>query len=344
MKAKVLGTAPEYDVALIKTEGNANAAVAFLGNSDGVSIGDWVMAIGNPFGLAHSVSAGIISAKERRDIAPSGRRGLYDFLQTDASINPGNSGGPLINTRGEVIGINSAINAAGSGIGFAIPINMIKEMLPDLKDKGRFTRSWLGIRIQPLDVQLAESFGLKAAEGALVSEIVPSSPAEKAGIKAEDVVLEFDGKKIRASSDLPLYASMAGVGKRVRLKVWRDGKEREVYVTLTEFPDEEVAIAGGGQPAEAGELGMTVADITPTLERELGLGVTQGVVIKEVEPGSESYKARLRVGDVILSLNGKRVSTAREFAAEVKSLKPNAVMRMQIVREGGRLFVAMRKP
>jgi serine protease Do len=290
------------------------------------------------------VSAGIISAKERRDIAPSGRRGLYDFLQTDASINPGNSGGPLINVRGEVIGINSAINAAGSGIGFAIPINMVKEMLPDLKDKGRFTRSWLGIRIQPLDGQLAESFGLKGPEGALVAEVVPNSPAEKSGIKAEDVVLEFDGKGIRNSSDLPLYASMAGVGKRVKLKVWREGKEREVYVTLTEYPDEEVAIAGGSKPTEAGELGMTVADITPTLERDLGLGVSQGVVIKEIEPGSESYKARLRVGDIILSLNGKRVITARDFAREVKGLKSGAVMRMQIVREGGRLFVAMRKP
>ncbi len=342
MKAKVLGTAPEYDVALIQTEQDAKASITYLGDSDTVQIGDWVMAIGNPFGLTHSVSAGIISAKERRDIAPSGRRGLYDFIQTDASINPGNSGGPLINTRGEVIGINSAINAAGSGIGFAIPINMVKEMLGDLKSKGKFTRSWLGIRIQPLTEDLAESFGLKSAEGALVSEVVANSPAEKSGVKAGDVVLQFDGRPVRSSTDLPLFASMAGVGKRVKLAVWRDGKARDVYVTLTEFPDEEVAIASD-RPAEAGELGMTVADITPELQQRFSLSQSSGVVIKEIVPGSEADRARLRAGDVILSLNGVRATTAREFAAEVRKIKKGGVMRLQLVREGGRLFIAMRK-
>jgi serine protease Do len=161
MSAKVLGTAPEYDVALIQTEEKTDAPVAFLGNSDSINIGDWVMAVGNPFGLSHSVSVGIISAKERREIAPSGRRGVYDFLQTDASINPGNSGGPLINMKGEVIGINTAINAAGSGIGFAIPINMVKQMLPDLKAKGRFARSWIASTFRASTKNSPNRSGLK---------------------------------------------------------------------------------------------------------------------------------------------------------------------------------------
>ncbi len=343
MSAKVLGTAPEYDIALLATEGNAKAPVTYLGDSDSVSIGDWVMAIGNPFGLSHSVSVGIISAKERRDIMPSGRRGLYDFLQTDASINPGNSGGPLVNMRGEVIGINSAINAAGSGIGFAIPINMVKEMLPDLKSKGKFTRSWIGIKIQTMTQALAQSYGLGKAQGALVSEVIKDGPAAKGGVREGDVILEFDGKPVRASSDLPLYASMAGVGKKVKLKLWREGGDKQVNVTLTEFPGEETASvepeSGGG-----GQLGITVADITPQIQQQLGLEVARGVVIREVMPGSAAAMEGLRPGDVILSFNGRAMGTAREFAQMFKDLKSGAVMRLQILREGGRLFVAIPKP
>ncbi|MBI3178314.1 MAG: trypsin-like peptidase domain-containing protein [Deltaproteobacteria bacterium] len=343
MRAKVLGTAPEYDIALLATEENAKAAVTYLGDSDSVNIGDWVMAVGNPFGLSHSVSVGIISAKERRDIMPSGRRGLYDFLQTDASINPGNSGGPLVNMRGEVIGINSAINAAGSGIGFAIPINMVKEMLPDLKSKGKFTRSWIGIRIQTMNQALAQSYGLGKSQGALVSEVIKDSPAAKGGVREGDVILEFDGKPVRSSSDLPLYASMAGVGKKVKLKLWREGSEKQVGVVLTEFPGEEtaqVAPEGGG----GGQLGITVADITPQIQQQLGLEVSRGVVIKEVMPGSAAAQEGLRPGDVILSFNGRAMGTAREFAQAFKELKSGAVMRLQILREGGRLFVAVPKP
>ena len=225
VNAKVLGAAPRYDVAVLKTTEKLDVnPIAYLGDSDGTQIGDWVMAVGNPFGLSHSVSTGIISAKERRDVLPSGRQGTYNFLQTDASINPGNSGGPLINMRGEVIGINSAINASGSGIGFAIPINMVKEMLPDLSTKGRYARSWIGIKIQALDPELAQSFGLKRTTGALVAEVVPNSPASEAKIREGDVVLQFEGKDLRSASDLPLFASMAGVGKTVSVTIWREGR------------------------------------------------------------------------------------------------------------------------
>ncbi len=344
MSATILGTAPEYDVALIQTEEKINVPIAYLGDSDKTQIGDWVMAIGNPFGLSHSVSIGIISAKERRDIMPSGRRGLYDFMQTDASINPGNSGGPLVNMRGEVIGINTAINAAGSGIGFAIPINMVKAMLPDLKAKGKYTRSWIGIKIQRMTAELSQSYGLSRPMGALVSEVVPGSPAANAGITDGDVILEFDGKPVRTSSDLPLYASIAGVGKKVKLKIWHEKRDKHVYVTLSAFPSGQTELAERPTDEGSAELGLTVADITPGLARQFGLDAHRGVVIKEVTRGSAAGRAGLRPGDVVLSLNGRQARNAREFARAVRRLRSGAVMRFQVDRRGGRLFVAIRKP
>ncbi|HSI05144.1 MAG TPA: Do family serine endopeptidase [Myxococcota bacterium] len=346
LSAKVLGTAPEYDVALIQTEEDAKAPVAYLGDSDAVEIGDWVMAVGNPFGLSHSVSTGIISAKERRDIAPSGRSGLYDFLQTDASINPCNSGGPLINMKGEVIGINSAINAQGSGIGFAIPINMVKAMLPDLKSKGRYTRSWIGIRIQGLSPELAQSYGLSGTSGALVSEVVPQGPAANAGLKEGDVILTFDGKELRRSTDLPLFASMAGIGKEVPLKIWRDRKEQTVKVKLSEFPD-GIAKADDGTPAgEAtpAQLGMTVGDITPQVQRELELDSDKGVVIRDVQASGLAGRAGLRPGDVLLSVNGQEVRNSKGFVASVKAIKSGGVMRLQVQRGDAKVYVALKQP
>ena len=343
MSAKVLGAAPEYDVALIKTDENANAALTYLGNSDDMRIGDWVMAVGNPFGLSHSVSVGIISAKERRDIAPSGRHGLYNFLQTDASINPGNLGGPLINMNGEVIGINTAINAAGSGIGFAIPINMVKEMLPDLKEKGRYSRSWIGIRIQPMTPELAETYGLKKPEGALVSEVVEGGPAEDAKLEDGDLIIELNGKSVRSSSDLPLFASLAGVGKTVPLVVLRDGKRKKLKITLGEFPADGLASADMPE-RDANSIGMTVSDITPELRQRFSLRLKSGVLLKEIEPGSPAAQAGLRAGDVVLKINGKRVVKARDFVSRFKKLPAGKVVRLQIARDGSRLYLAIRKP
>ena len=344
VNAKTLGTAPEYDVALLQTDAKLTTTLAYLGDSDTTQIGDWVMAVGNPFGLSHSVSVGIISAKERREIAPSGRHGLYNFLQTDASINPGNSGGPLVNMRGEVIGINSAINAAGAGIGFAIPINMVKEMLPDLKSKGRYTRSWIGIKIQALTPELAQSYGLKKTAGALVSEVVPGGPAAEAQLKEGDVILTFDGKELRSSSDLPLFASMAGVGKKVPLKVWREGKELAVQVKLSEFPDDAVARGAAPGAADSGELGMVVADITPALQQQLGLEAARGVVVKDLEEGGVAARAGLRPGDVVQSINGKDITSARTMAELVRKAKAGDMLRLKVSRQGAGMFVAIRKP
>lgn len=346
IKAKVLGTAPEYDVALIQTEEDAKASIAYLGDSDATDIGDWVMAVGNPFGLSHSVSTGIISAKERRDIAPSGRTGLYDFLQTDASINPGNSGGPLINMKGEVIGINSAVNAQGSGIGFAIPINMVKAMLPELQSKGKYSRSWIGIRIQSLTPELAQSYGLQGTSGALVAEVVPGGPAQVAGVKDGDVVTSFNGRELRRSTDLPLFASMAGVGREVPIKVWRGGKEVTLKVKLAAFPDDK-GHALAEEPAQEGvsaQLGLTVNDITPQLQKELELESAKGALVKDIDPSGLAARSGLRPGDVILSVNGEDVKGAKAFASLTKAVKPGAVMRLQVQRGDAKIYVALKQP
>jgi len=345
LEAKILGVAPEYDVALIQTLDDANAEAIPLGASQDIRIGDWVMAVGNPFGLSQTVSTGIISAKERRDIAPSGRRGIYNFLQTDASINPGNSGGPLINVRGEVIGINTAINAAGSGIGFAIPIDMVKEMLPDLKAKGRFVRSWIGIKIQPLDEALAESLGLRNTEGALIAEIISGGPAEAAGLREGDVITEFNGERVRESSDLPLLASLAGIGREIPIRYVRDQKFKRGRVTLKAFPEDGIATNDSGEaPVDESVLGMSIGDITDSVREQFQLRNQEGAAILKVTRGGLAARAGIRQGDVIVKLNGQRTRSASEFMNTYKALRSGQVLRLLVARDGGRLYLAIRKP
>ena len=346
LKAKIVGEAPEYDVALIQTEEDAKASVVPLGDSDTTRIGDWVMAVGNPFGLTHSVSVGIVSAKERRELAPSGRRGLYNFIQTDASINPGNSGGPLVNLRGEVIGINSAINAQGQGIGFAIPINMVKTMLPQLKKGGKFVRSWVGVKIQGLSDELAQSYGFGSTQGVLVAEVVKGGPGEKAGLKEGDIITEFDGKKLHRSSDLPLYASMTGVGKKVSVSVWRDRKVKKLDIELQAFPEDgaEVASSSDGGGNVETPMGLGLVDLRADIREQLGVGAQRGAVVEMVEPGSAAGKAGLVRGDVIVSINGEDVSSARDAIRLIKGSGSGEVIRLRVERQGGRSFIALRKP
>ncbi|MBC7793041.1 MAG: Do family serine endopeptidase [Clostridia bacterium] len=349
LKATLVGTAPEYDVALLKTVEAPRVVAMALGDSDALRIGDWVLAIGNPFGLEHSVSVGIISAKSRRDIAPSGRAGLYDFLQTDASINPGNSGGPLINMRGEVIGINSAVNAQGQGIGFAIPINMVKGMLPQLRE-GHFTRSWVGVKIQPLTPELAKSYDLQDEHGVLVADVVNGGPADKAGLKSGDVILEFDRKKLARSSDLPLYASMAGVGKSVPLVVWRSGAKQNLTVKLEAFPEDastqaQTAEAPTAEPdAKPDDIGLSLIDLNDSIRRQLQVKVSAGAVVQRVEAGSPAQRAGLSRGDVITTVQGKDVGSAREALAAVKAVKSGQAFRLQVARGDSSVFVAVVKP
>jgi serine protease Do len=352
LKGKVLGVAEPYDVALVRTEEKVDMPVAPLGNSDQVKVGDWVMAVGNPFGLSHSASVGIISAKQRRDLSPSGREGLYDFLQTDASINPGNSGGPLVNLRGEVIGINAAVNAVGQGIGFAIPINLVKSVLPQLKEKGKFSRSWIGVRIQPLTPELAQSYGLKEPKGALVADVVPNGPAAQSGLKEGDVIVQFDGKDVVRSNDLPLFASMAGVGKTVPVVVLHDGQRRTVHLKLGAYPKEQTAKrddGGGNEKPQAGtavaRIGLSVADLSPELRQQLGLDIAKGVVVTDVADGSAADAAGLQPGDVVVRVGGEDVTTAAELAKRLQALKAGEVVRFQVQRgQGGRFFLALRMP
>jgi len=290
-KGQVKGADEKLDLALIRIETKENLPVAPLGDSDAIEVGEWVMAIGNPFGLAQTVTAGIISAKGRW----IGSGPSDDFLQTDASINPGNSGGPLFNAKGEVIGINAAIVAGGQGIGFAIPINMAKAVLTQLKETGRVTRGWLGVSVQPVTPELAASFGMKNERGALIAEVVKDSPAEKGGLKAGDIILEFDGKTIKDMHDLPRIAAVTPVGKRAAVKVLRGGKTVEKTVVVERMADG--ADNAQKEASKEARFGLVVADITKDLAARLRIQATSGVVVVEVKPGSSADEAGMNKTD-----------------------------------------------
>ncbi|MFQ6077969.1 MAG: DegQ family serine endoprotease [Thermodesulfobacteriota bacterium] len=332
-RAEVVGRDKKTDLALIKIETAEGLPAAPLGDSDKLGVGEWVMAIGNPFGLAETVTAGIVSAKGR----VIGAGPYDDFIQTDASINPGNSGGPLFNFGGEVVGINTAIIATGQGIGFAIPINLAKEILPQLKEKGRVTRGWLGVGIQSVTSQLAESFGLKEKKGALVSQVFKDGPAEKAGIKQGDIILEFDGKEIGNFGDLPRIVASTPVGKTVTIKVFRNGQIISLQAAVAEMEEKiEVAKAPSKKP-----LGITVQNITPEIARSLGLEGELGVVVTGVEPGSPAAKAGIRRGDVIHEVNRRPIKDAEDFGQAIETAGDQENILFLIRRGESNLFIAL---
>jgi len=257
-KATVKGTDEKLDLAVLKIEVKGALPVAELGDSDAIQVGEWVMAIGNPFGLSQTVTAGIVSATGR--VIGSGP--YDDYIQTDASINPGNSGGPLFNTQGKVVGINTAIIQGGQGIGFAIPINMAKAVVPQLEEMGKVTRGWLGVAIQPVTPELAKSFGVEGEKGALVADVTKESPADKAGLKSGDIIMEFDGKQILEMNSLPRFVAATPVGKKVKLKFLRNGKPEEAAVTIERLKDGEESVA---QAATEDSLGITVKELSSEL-------------------------------------------------------------------------------
>lgn len=334
--AKVVGRDPKTDLALLKAEGVSNLHALQLGDSDSLKVGTWVVAIGSPFGLEQTVTAGIVSAKGRAIGS-----GPYDnFIQTDASINPGNSGGPLLNIEGQVIGVNTAIfsqSGGNVGIGFAIPVNMAKEIVPQLKEKGHVTRGWLGAGIQKMTPELAKSFGLKDEKGALVSQVVKGGPAEKAGIETGDVIVEFDGKTVSDMNDLPRVVAATPVGKTVAVKVLRGGNvvDREVKIAEME-QKEEVANVSTRKP-----LGMTVQDLTPEIARGLGLKSETGVVVASVVPGSPAAKADIRSGDVIRQVNKKPVKNVEDFKTKIENSKDQETILLLIQRGENTLFAAL---
>lgn len=333
---EIRGLDPKLDLALIKIDAGEDLPVARLGDSEEIKVGEWVMAIGNPFGLEQTVTVGIVSAKGR----VIGAGPYDDFIQTDASINPGNSGGPLFNMQGEVIGINTAIVAQGQGIGFAIPVNMAKQIIPQLRDEGRVTRGWLGVTVQALNKELAESFDLDTTHGALVNEVIEDSPADKAGLKRGDIIVEYDGKQVDELNDLPRLVAATPVDETVKVKVFRDGKERTIKVKIGRLDDGEVALAADDEET-GGALGLTVANVTPELVERYSLESDQGILITKIDPEGPAAEANLRVGDLVVEADGKEVGSVKDFEELVGKMKSGKVLRLLIQRRATLLYTTV---
>jgi serine protease Do len=335
--AEVIGRDPKTDLALIKIKSWKDLPVVELGDSDKLEIGEWVMAIGNPFGLTQTVTVGIVSAKGR--VIGSGP--YDDFIQTDASINPGNSGGPLFNLKGEVVGINTAIVATGQGIGFAIPINAAKEILPQLQKKGKVTRGGIGVYVQKLTPDLAKSFKLDQSKGALVADVIPGSAAEAGGIQRGDIIIKFNGKEIDEMNELPRLVASTPVGKEVDVVVLREGKPLTLKLKVGELKDEPPPSTVEKTKME---LGMRVQEITPEMTRQLRLSEPGGVVVTQVEPGSTADEAGIQRGDVIREINGQAIRKNSDYQAAMAKIKKEEIVRFLIKRAERNLYVTLRVP
>ncbi len=338
--AELVGRDPKTDIAVIKIDAEEDLSPVTLGDSDKLRVGEWIFAIGNPFGLQHTVTAGIVSAKSRF----IGQGSYDDFIQTDAAINPGNSGGPLLNLRGEVVGINTAIfsrSGGNIGIGFAIPINLAKELLPQLREKGKVVRGWLGVYIQKITPEIAESLGLDEPVGALVANVMDGTPAQDAGVEVGDVIVAFDGQPIKESNDLPTIVARTPVGKTTSLTIIRGDTKQNLDVTIGELADGEVAASEG--PTQ--ELGLTVQKLTPEIAESLGMDPdTTGVVVAGVEPSSPADEARLQRGDVILEVSRKPIENETEFATAIRKVGKKKTILMLVRRGDNTIFVALKKP
>lgn len=333
-EAKIIGTDDKTDIALIKIKpGDNNLPVAEIGDSDALRVGEWVLAIGNPFGLEQTVTAGIVSAKGRVIGA-----GAYDnFIQTDASINPGNSGGPLFNMQGKVIGINTAIVAQGQGIGFAIPIKMATNILDDLKTKGKVTRGWLGISIQDISEDIAKSLNYKGSIGVLVTDVFKDDPADKAGIKVGDIIIEINGKKIHDSHELLLTIASLRVGEKANIKVLRDGKEMIFYTIVAERKDRpEVALLKSNS-----NFGIKAQEITKQLAQQLGIPSDQGVIVTDVEPGSPADEVGIQPRDIILQVNRVKITSFKQYLSEMSKAAAKKSVMLLIKRGKSNFFVSI---
>lgn len=322
-EAKIKGTDPKSDIAVIEIEASGLPAVR-IGDYSQLEVGEWVVAIGNPFGLSHTLTVGVVSAKGRTSL---GINDYEDFIQTDAAINPGNSGGPLVNLDGEVIGMNTAIFSRSGGymgIGFAIPINLVQRIANQLIEKGEVVRGYLGIMIQPLTADLAKSFELKNEKGILIAQVTKNSPADKAGLKAGDVIVNFQGRPVSEVGDFRNQVAMEQPGSKVEFDIVRDGKQRSVTVKIDKLTDNKLATQESSQASE--KLGLAVQTITADLAKQLGVKAGKGVVVTEVAPGSVAMMAGISRGSVILEVNRKAVNTAAEFDHAVKSSANNKVL------------------
>jgi len=333
-KAKVIGSDPRSDVALIKIEAR-DLPVVQIGDPNKAKVGEWVAAIGSPFGFENSISAGIVSAKGRALPDES----YVSFIQTDVAVNPGNSGGPLFNLNGEVIGINSMIYSRTGGymgVSFAIPIDVAMEVADQLQSHGKVTRGRMGVQIQQLSQGLAKSFGMTDAKGALVASVEPGSPADKAGFKSGDVIVEFDGKPVTDSRDLPRMVAMTKPGTDAKVKIYRQGEEKTLTVAVGEMQPEKTARAGRSDAApETGKLGLAVQDLTP--EQKEQLEVKGGVVVGGVQ--GAAAKAGIQEGDVVLAINGESIQSVKQFKQLVDKAPQGKPLALLIQRGENRLYV-----
>jgi len=335
--AAVIGRDQKTDIALIKINAKQPLPAATFGDSDKLAVGDWVVAIGNPFGLEHTVTAGIVSAKGR----VIGAGPYDDFIQTDASINPGNSGGPLLNLKGEVVGLNTAIVSGGQGIGFAIPINVAKDMLPQLKTKGKVARGWMGVVIQKVTPEIAKNFGLAESEGALVADVMEQSPAEKAGIKRGDVIVSYNGKKVKDNDQLPRLVGATEIGKKIKVGLIREGKQVEVEIVIAELQEE--GLRASKKPEVEKDFGLVVQDITPEIAKHLNLKDKRGVIVTDVLPGSPAQDGDIRSGDIIKEIGRKPIRNLADFREAMKRVNIKEGVVMLIRRDNTTFYTVIRE-
>ena len=338
--AKVVGRDPKTDIALIQIQAKGNLPkAAKLGDSEAIRVGDWVIAVGNPFGLGNTVTAGIISAKGR--VIGAGQ--YDDFLQTDAAINPGNSGGPLFDMNGEVVGINTAIVAQGQGIGFATPINMAKDILDQLKT-GKVVRGWLGIMIQDITPELAESFGTTVTKGVIVADVVADSPAEKGGLKRGDIVQTLNGKQVENANMLSRSVAALAPESKVSIEVIREGKPVTVKLTIGTMPEEAQMNKSAGPKTESA-WGITVQNLTPELAKRFGVDEKEGgVVITDLAEGSPAADARLRQGDIIEEVNRQKIQNVRDWKQATEKMKKGEPLLLLVKRGANTFYVAIKAP
>ena len=333
LRARVVGTDPAIDIALLAIDAGAAARlpVVTLGDSDRLRVGEWVCAIGNPLGYVHSVTVGVVSFMGRKLFDPS----LDDYIQTDAAINFGNSGGPLINARGEVVGINTAISSQANNIGFAIPINQVRAVLPQLKTRGRVARGFIGVTLETVTPSLQRALGLSAATGAIVQDVTADTPAERAGLRPYDVIRAVDGRDVTSSDELIRDVSSRAPGSVARLQVMRDGREQDVMVKLAERPldGEPAEERRPVQPAETSQapLGMVVRDIDAATAQRYGLpSALAGVLVTRIEPASLAQVARVRRGMVILEINRRRIGSVEEYGRAIARARPGDVLALYV--------------
>jgi serine protease Do len=344
-EADIIGTDPRSDLALLRIDASGLPTLKLAKDED-LEVGEWVLAIGSPFGLDYSVSAGIVSAKGR-SLPTAENENYVPFIQTDVAINPGNSGGPLFNLDGEVVGVNSQIftRSGGSiGLSFAIPAAVARNVFEQLKENGRVTRGWLGVTIQDVDKNLAESFGLKRPRGALVAEVSSDSPAERGGLRSGDIVITFDGKDIPSSSDLPHVVGLVAPGTTVEVEVMRDKSRKTLTVEVGGLDADESysLLSGKTEGKSGGRLGMQVETVSgESLER---FGLNGGVVVRNVTPGSVAAQAGIRVGDIITLIDTSPIKSAEAFEDAVDDLSDGSSVPMRLIRDGSPLFIGLKVP